>query len=166
MSGTRKILGALLLFSLAVALAALPQHASSRPPQAMQEMQHGGAEEAVPAYHAQIPHGQLPATMSATTFPDPLVANAYTVAARIKKTLYQMPCYCHCDRSQGHGSLLDCFVSRHGAGCDICVREDLYAYEQARKGKSAVQIREGIIHGDWQQLDFSKYQSALLPAAK
>ena len=121
-------------------------------------------QEQVPAFHTEVPTGALPATMSPDTFGDPIVQNAYTVAARIKKVLYQEPCYCHCDRSQGHTGLLDCFVSKHGSGCEICVREDLYAFEQTKKGKTPAQIREGIKQGDWQSLDVGKYESPL-PAA-
>ena len=99
--------------------------------------------------------------MNPDLFTDPVVQNAYTVAARIKKTLYREPCYCHCDRSQGHGSLLDCFASKHGAGCNICIAEDLYTYEQSLKGKTAAQIRAGIIKGEWQSVDFTKYQTPL-----
>jgi hypothetical protein len=115
----------------------------------------------VPTYHAEAPQGALPATMNAELFPDPVVQNAYAIAAKIKKTLYQQPCYCHCDRSQGHGSLLDCFASKHGAGCNICINEDFYSYEQSRKGKTAAQIRAGIIKGDWQSVDLTKYQQPL-----
>ena len=117
----------------------------------------------VPAFHNEAPTGALPTTMSADNFSDPLAQNAYALAAHVKKVLYQEPCYCHCDRSQGHESLLDCFVSKHGAGCGICVREDLYSYEQTRKGRTPAQIRAGIIQGKWQSVDVSKYQTP--PAA-
>jgi len=122
--------------------------------------------EPTPAFHAKAPVDALPSTMDPSLFPDVLTFNAYTVAGRTKKVLYQQPCYCHCDRSQGHGSLLDCFVSRHGAGCDICLKEDFYAYEQAHSGKTAAQIRKGIIHGEWQRVDTAKYAKDHLPPAK
>jgi hypothetical protein len=99
--------------------------------------------------------------MAPAFFTDIVVQNAYTAAARVKKILYQQPCYCHCDRSQGHGSLLDCFASKHAAVCDICILEGLYSYEQSRKSKTAAQIREGIEQGDWQHVDVSKYQTPL-----
>ena len=155
----QKVFAGVILFGLALGLMLAPQHAASRSPQGMLGMQHDAANEAVPSYHAQVPQGALPATMSASLFPDRLVANSYTIAGRIKKTLYQMPCYCHCDRSQGHGSLLDCFVSKHAAECGVCIREGLYSYEQSRKGKTGAQIREGIERGEWQQMDISKYQT-------
>ena len=162
----QKFSAVLILFGLALALLMLPQQSASsaRTSSAHVTPQSPSAEEAVPAFHAQPPAGALPATMSPQAFSDPLVQNAYTVAARVKKVLYQQPCYCHCDRSQGHGSLLDCFASKHGAGCQICVREDLYSYEQTRKGKAPAQIREGIIRGEWQNVDLSPYQNPL-PAA-
>jgi hypothetical protein len=118
-----------------------------------------GAEEPVPAFHNEAPQGQLPATLSPSQFTTVVVQNAYILAARVKKILYQQPCYCHCDRSQGHTSLLDCFASKHGSGCDVCMREAIYSYEQSHKGKTATQIRAGIERGEWQQVDMSKYQT-------
>jgi hypothetical protein len=97
--------------------------------------------------------------MAPGNFTDPVVKNSYHLAARIKKVLYQQPCYCRCDRTEGHQSLLDCFVSKHGAFCDICMKEDLYAYEQTRKGKSPAQTRAAIIRGEWQNEDLAKYQT-------
>jgi Protein of unknown function with PCYCGC motif len=160
MDGIRKIVASTVFLGLALGLALLPQSASSgSTPDANAEQSAG--DEPVPAYHAQVPQGVLPATMSPELFSDPIVQNAYTVAARIKKTLYQEPCYCHCDRSQGHGSLLDCFASKHGSECNICMFEDFYTYEQSRKGKTAAQIRAGMIKGEWQTVDASKYQQPL-----
>ncbi len=131
----------------------LAQGASSRSPQ------EPAAD--VPAYHSQPPQGALPSTMDPQGFPDPVVKNAYAAAAKVKKALYQQPCYCHCDRSQGHESLLDCFVSKHGSGCGTCILEELYTYEQTRRGKTASQIREGIERGEWKTVDLSKYQKPL-----
>jgi hypothetical protein len=157
----KKVSASLILLGLAMLLMLVPQQSASSAPPARQV-----AADDVPAFHNEAPEGPLPSTMSADNFTDPVVQNAYTVAARIKKVLYQQPCYCHCDRSQGHGSLLDCFASKHGAGCDTCVREDLYSYEQTRKGKTPSQIREGIIRGDWQSMDISKYQTPLPTKSK
>jgi len=155
-----RFLSAATLFGFGLGLVLVPQRAASSSPQDANSPQSATAEP-VPTHHEQAPQGVLPATMSPELFTDPVVQNAYTVAAKIKKTLYQEPCYCHCDRSQGHGSLLDCFASKHGAGCNICIYEDFYSYEQSRKGKTAAQIRAGIIKGDWQSVDASKYQKPL-----
>jgi len=116
------------------------------------------ADDSVPAFHDSPPQGELPATLSPTLFGDVVAQNAYALAGRVKKILYQQPCYCHCDRSVGHASLLDCFASKHGSGCDVCMKEAIYSYEQSRKGKTAAQIRAGIEHGEWRQVDMSKYQ--------
>jgi uncharacterized protein with PCYCGC motif len=160
MNGTQRFCGSAILFVVAAGLALLPQHAASRGPQGASTSQ-PATDEAVPAFHAQPPQGELPATMNPELFTDPVVQNAYAVAAKIKKTLYREPCYCHCDRSQGHGSLLDCFASKHGAECNICIAEDFYSYEQSRNGKTAAQIRAGIIKGEWQSVDLAKYQKPL-----
>jgi hypothetical protein len=158
MRGIREIVGGAVFFGAAAGLFLVPQQAASESAPG-QNMAQSGTAEPMPAFHAKAPQGTLPATMNPDLFLDPIVQNAYMVAAKIKKTLYQQPCYCHCDRSQGHGSLLDCFASKHGAGCNICIYEDLYSYEQARKGKTAAQIRVGIIKGEWQSVDASKYQT-------
>jgi len=139
-SGIGRFLSAAVLFGFALGLVLVPQRAASRSPQDANAPP-SATDGPVPAYHA--------------------LQNAYAIAAKIKKTLYQQPCYCHCDRSQGHGSLLDCFASKHGAGCNICINEDFYSYEQSRKGKTAAQIRAGIIKGDWQSVDLTKYQQPL-----
>ena len=144
---------ALVLFGVALALAFVPLTATSG---ASQEA--GGQDNSIPAYHGQAPKGELLETLNPENFTDPLVKNAYAVAAKIRKTLYQQPCYCHCDRSKGHTSLLDCFASEHGSGCGTCIYEDFYVYEQVHKDKTAAQIREGIIKGDWKSVDAAKYR--------
>lgn len=158
-----RFLASTALLAVSAALLALPQFAASAS-QDMAGMQHGSnPDEPMPAFHAKPPADALPPTMEPSLFTDIGIFNAYAVAGRIKKVLYQQPCYCHCDKSQGHGSLLDCFVGRHGSGCDICVSEAFYAYEQTHKGKTPAQIREGIIKGEWQKVDLTKYNKAYLP---
>jgi hypothetical protein len=163
MRGTQKFFSGTILVVAALGLALVPQLASSR---SASNLAQEATSEPVPAFHTTVPDGPLPATLSPSLFDDVTAQNAYSLAARIKKVLYQQPCYCHCDRSQGHGSLLDCYVSKHAAVCGVCEREDFYSYEQSRKGKTAAQIREGIEHGDWQQLDVKKYESPLPAPAK
>ena len=160
MAGIQRFLGAAILLGCAIGLVLVPQRAASQSPQGTNSPQ-SAPDEFVPAFHARAPQGELPATLDPELFPDPVVQNAYAVAAKIKKALYQQPCYCHCDRSQGHKSLLDCFASKHGAGCGTCIYEDLYTFEQSGKGKSAAQIRAGIIKGEWKSLDGTKYKQPL-----
>jgi hypothetical protein len=163
MRRTRKFFCGMILVVVALCTALIPQQASSR--SAGKSAQDTNPEP-VPAFHNTVPTGPLPTTLSPSLFTDPVAQNAYSIAARIKKILYQEPCYCHCDRSQGHGSLLDCYAGKHAAVCGICEREDFYAYEQSHKGKSAAQIREGIERGDWQGVDITKYESVLPAPAK
>jgi hypothetical protein len=162
MTGKRAAGCVVTLLSLGLVLAlAAPERAASRQPSRPGPVALTGGDEPVPAFHTEVPQGPLPATMSPESFTDVVVQNAYRVAARVKKMLYQQPCYCHCDQSQGHESLLDCFLSKHASVCGVCIREGFYAYEQSRKGKSGAEIREGIERGEWQQVDLSKYQTAV-----
>ena len=83
----------------------------------------------------------------------PYQVRAYELAARIPKVIYQQPCYCYCDRGMGHNSLHSCFSGTHGAVCSTCLKELYYTYTMNKQGKTARQIREGIIKGDWKSLD-------------
>ena len=74
------------------------------------------------------------------------------LAAKIPAVLHQQPCYCYCDR-MGHNSLHSCFESTHGARCAICLKELYYSYSETKKGKTASQIRKGIMQGEWRQVN-------------
>jgi Protein of unknown function with PCYCGC motif len=82
----------------------------------------------------------------------PYQTRAYDLAAKIPVVLHQQPCYCYCDR-MGHNSLHSCFENTHGARCATCLKELYYSYQQHEKGKTATQIRAGIIKGDWKTID-------------
>jgi len=75
------------------------------------------AGERVPPFHTDAEAAKpFPKLIPASNFSSyPVVAKAYRIAARIPEVLAQQPCYCWCDKV-GHGSLLDCFASDHGAG--------------------------------------------------
>jgi len=83
----------------------------------------------------------------------PYQIHAYELAAKIPKVIYQQPCYCYCDRGMGHNSLHSCFAGTHGAECGSCLKELYYAYTMYKQGKTARQIRAGIIKGDWKLVD-------------
>jgi hypothetical protein len=112
----------------------------------------------VPAYHDHAPGlGEtspiLPKDqLHGEAFQYAYQVQAYEIAAKIPGVLYQMPCYCYCERI-GHSSLHTCFESTHGAHCGICMKEVLYAYEQTKLKKTPAQIRAGIIKGDWKSVD-------------
>jgi hypothetical protein len=78
--------------------------------------------------------------------------HGYELASKIPAVLHQQPCYCYCDR-MGHNSLHSCFETTHGAQCSTCLKELYYSYQQNKKGKTAGQIRAGIIKGEWKRID-------------
>ena len=83
---------------------------------------------------------------------NPAQRRAYEAAAANSSVLYQLPCKCHCSR-MGHTSLRTCFETTHGAGCDVCMKEALYAADQTAKGKTPAQIRDGINRSEYQKMD-------------
>jgi hypothetical protein len=129
-------------------------------PQDTMNMDHSDAQSGprVPAYHKTPPKGALPETLPPAEFAnDAVTHNAYALAAKIKETIYQMPCYCNCDRNVGHTSLMDCYRDTHGAICAICKKELFYSYQERKKGKTVAQIRAGIERGDWSKIDLTKW---------
>ena len=96
----------------------------------------------------------LPKTLEPTRFSNRDVLAAYRAAKDIPKVLAQQPCYCHCDLSMGHRSLLDCFASEHASDCDICVKEALFAIQEHSKNRSPEKIRPEIIQGGWKTIQF------------
>lgn len=116
-------------------------------------------EGGIPAYNAGPPPKgtKLPDIMSKSELwgadaQSPYQSHAYDLAAKIPTVLHQQPCYCYCDR-MGHNSLHSCFENTHGARCATCLKELYYSYQQHQKGKTAAQIRAGIIKGDWKLID-------------
>lgn len=85
-------------------------------------------------------------------FQYPYQVRAYELAAKIPSVIYQLPCYCYCERI-GHNSLHSCFETTHGSHCALCMKEVFYAYEQTKLKKTPAQIRAGIIKGDWKNID-------------
>jgi hypothetical protein len=113
----------------------------------------------VPAFHSAPPAkgAKLPPILTkANLWGDDakysFQTHAYELAAKIQNVLYQQPCYCYCDR-MGHKSLHTCFEGTHGAKCETCMKELYYSYQQSKAGKKAKEIRDGIIAGDWKQID-------------
>ena len=112
----------------------------------------------VPAYNPRPPQaGELlpilpPDQRVGENFKYPFQVHAYELAMKIPAVISQMPCYCYCERI-GHSSLHTCFESDHGAHCGICMKEVYYAYQQTKQKKTAAQIRDGIIKGEWKAID-------------
>jgi hypothetical protein len=116
-------------------------------------------EGGIPAYNAGPPPAgtKLPALLTKADLwgadaKNPYQTHAYELASKIPTVLHQQPCYCHCDR-MGHNSLHSCYENTHGAQCAICLKELYYSYQQHKDGKTAAQIRAGIIKGEWKSID-------------
>ena len=89
---------------------------ASAPPQAMPAPAAQTAPANLPPFHPTASAGRpYPKTLPPEMFTMPAVAQAYRIAQRIPEVLAQQPCYCWCDKF-GHGSLLDCYATDHGAG--------------------------------------------------
>jgi hypothetical protein len=114
-----------------------------------------------PAYHKEPPSTPLPATLDPAFFREDKAAFvAYSISRRIRELLYQEPCYCPCDKTAGHRSLLDCYTGRHGAICRLCQMEVFLIFEQSRVGRSVEQIRESMKKGDHWKIDVDRYAEA------
>jgi len=116
----------------------------------------------VPAYHKAAPSkaAKVPPVMPAgerigPAFQHDYQEHAYELAAKIPKVIYQLPCYCYCDRTVGHKSLHSCYESAHAAHCSACLKELYFAYMETKKGKTPAQIRAAIVKGDWEKIDLT-----------
>ena len=100
-----------------------PKPAPAKPPAQKARAQNPAPKPTVPLIKPTPPFHKsaeaakpFPKLLPAAYFRQyPLVVRAYEIAAAIPEVLAQQPCYCYCDRF-GHGSLLDCYASDHGAG--------------------------------------------------
>ncbi len=117
----------------------------------------------IPAYHPAPPAKaeKMPPILSGDQlqgdyFRYPWQKNVYEEAAQVPKVLYQLPCYCHCDKALGHTSLHSCFEGTHGAICSTCAKEGAYAYRMTKLGKTPKEIREGIERKDYESIDLEK----------
>lgn len=68
----------------------------------------------------------------------------YIAAQRVPEICQKLFCYCGCDYTDEHASLLDCFTSDHGVDCIYCQGEAVMAYKMSRKGSSIEDIQKAI----------------------
>jgi hypothetical protein len=117
----------------------------------------------IPAYHPSAPLkvSALPpilsgAKLTGENFRYPWQLHVYQQAARIGNVIYQLPCYCRCDRALGHTSLRSCYEGLHGTECSTCAKEAFLAYRLTRQGKTPAEIRAAINHRDFESIDLEK----------
>ena len=77
------------------------------------------------------------------------IAQAYQIARQNRDLLDVIYCYCYCEKTIGHKSLLSCYVDRHAANCDICMNEAIYAASFYDKGFDMVQVRKAVDKKFW-----------------
>jgi hypothetical protein len=125
--------------------------------------QFSNSQGEMPAYHSNSPvKGQKlppiasPEQVHQMEIKYPFQPRAYEAARKVPRVLYQLPCFCFCDRSAGHSSLHTCFEGAHGSHCGTCMQEAFYAYQMTKLGKTPKQIREGVIRGDYKSIDLQK----------
>ena len=116
----------------------------------------------LPAYHAQGPArgASLPPVLSGSQltgeyFRYPWQKKVYEQAALVQRVIYQLPCYCRCDKALGHQSLHSCFEGTHGAVCSTCAKEGAYAFKMTKLGKTPAEIRAGIEKKDYESIDLN-----------
>ena len=114
--------------------------------------------ENIPAFYSTAPksdyapllHGEQ---LTGPFFSHPYQVGAYKMAAKVEKALFAQPCYCRCDLALHHKSLHSCFEGTHGAVCATCMRQAVYTYQQTQRGETPAHIRQGIMRGEWQNVD-------------
>jgi hypothetical protein len=72
------------------------------------------------------------------------VATGYRAAQKSKEICVKLFCYCGCDLTDEHTSLLDCFTCMHGVDCPICQEEAIIAHHMKGQGKTLGQIQRTI----------------------
>ena len=120
----------------------------------------------IPAYNAQPPAKgtKLPPILSGSQltgdyFRYPWQVKVYKEAATIQPVLFQLPCYCRCDRALGHNSVHSCFEGTHGAECSTCAQEEHYAYIMTQRKMTPQQIRAGIERKEFESIDLQTIAS-------
>jgi hypothetical protein len=131
----------------------------------MTHAQFASQQSQIPAFHpaAPAPATKLPPILTQKQLAEqgliaPAQVASYKAAARASSVVYQMPCYCYCDRNHGHTSLRSCFESTHGANCGTCMAEALYSYKMSKKGWTPKQIRDGVLRGDYKLMDLQNVE--------
>jgi hypothetical protein len=89
------------------------------------------------------------------------IAKAYQIAKTDPKLLQAMFCYCGCDNTGGHGSLLDCFKDDHGKSCGICIAEAIMAAKLKKSGMSLGQIKKQLDSSFSHSYPYKKQSQAL-----
>jgi hypothetical protein len=83
-------------------------------------------------------------------------ALGYSAAKQAPEVCEKLFCYCGCDMTDSHSTLLDCFVCEHGADCQICQDEAIVGLHMKQEGKSLLKIQKSIDEAFSQQYPWNK----------
>jgi len=83
------------------------------------------------------------AVLEPSSFPG-MASFGYASAKACPEVVEKLFCYCGCDMTDKHTSLLDCFTSMHGLDCHICQEEAVLALKLHRDGMSVADIQKTI----------------------
>lgn len=73
-----------------------------------------------------------------------LASFGYAAAKSCPEVMEKLFCYCGCDLTDSHVSLLDCFTSIHGVDCHICQEEAILARKMNSDGSPIAEIQKSI----------------------
>ena len=73
-----------------------------------------------------------------------LASFGYAAAKACPEVMSKLFCYCGCDLTDSHVSLLDCFTSIHGVDCHICQEEAILANKMNRENTPIAEIQKAI----------------------
>jgi hypothetical protein len=88
-------------------------------------------------------------------------AVGYQAAQQCPEIIAKLFCYCGCDETDQHSSLLDCFTTTHGADCQICTDEAVIAARMKKQGKSIAEVQEAVDSKYAKEYPFEKESAAL-----
>lgn len=89
------------------------------------------------------PNGELPAVLDPDKYSGQARAG-YAACKEVPQICDKLFCYCGCDLTDCHGSLLDCFTNDHGEDCHICQEEAIVALKLHKKGKTLTAIQKEV----------------------
>ncbi|RTL40183.1 MAG: hypothetical protein EKK48_17175 [Candidatus Melainabacteria bacterium] len=88
-------------------------------------------------------------------------AVGYQAAQQCPEIIEKLFCYCGCDETDQHTSLLDCFTTTHGADCQICTDEAVIAARMKKEGKLIAEIQKVVDDKYANEYPFEKESPAL-----
>lgn len=96
-----------------------------------------------PSFAAKPKGGENKPVLSPALFQGK-TAYAYQIAKEIPEVLDSIYCYCNCQMSLGHKSLLSCYTDKykHAALCKICKNQAIRAYELYKEGRDIMTIKK------------------------